>query len=112
MQENIYNCFRMFFLLVIVFLDASKPFMNPLVTSITNAALIVYIPSSVGVSLWLLHRTMLGRGAILPFLNANDTRAVLGRSTERGQWRTLLTFVHTWLMLNRFLSGQCNSFIC
>ncbi|KAE9382843.1 hypothetical protein BT96DRAFT_1027491 [Gymnopus androsaceus JB14] len=110
MQENIYTCFRVFSLFAIFILDASKPFMNPLVTSIANAALIVFIPSSVGVSLWL-HRTMLGRGPILPlaFSVTNGTRAVFGRNTEGGQLRTLLTFVHAWLMLSRFLGAISES---
>ncbi|KAE9400417.1 hypothetical protein BT96DRAFT_992930 [Gymnopus androsaceus JB14] len=102
MQENIYTYLRVFSLFAIFILDASKPFMNPLITSIANAALIVFIPSSVCVPLWL-HRMMLGRGPMLPFSNTNDTRALLGRNTGTGQWRTLLTFVHAWLMLSRFL---------
>ncbi|KAE9382522.1 hypothetical protein BT96DRAFT_930253 [Gymnopus androsaceus JB14] len=53
--------------------------MNPIVTSIANAARIVYIPSSVGVSLWLLRRAKLGREEMLPLSNTNDTQAVLGR---------------------------------
>ncbi|KAE9393182.1 hypothetical protein BT96DRAFT_231662 [Gymnopus androsaceus JB14] len=96
MQENIYTYIRVSSLLAIVVLDGSKPFMKPFVTPIANAALIVYIPSSVGVSLWLLHRPMLGQGAMLPSSNMNATRA-------RGQLGTLLAFVHAWLMLSRFL---------
>ncbi|KAE9393174.1 hypothetical protein BT96DRAFT_979055 [Gymnopus androsaceus JB14] len=95
-------CFHVFSLLAIVVLDVSKPFMNPFVASIANAALIVYIPSSVGVSLWLLHRTMLGQGAMLPSSNTNDTRT-------RGQLGTALAFVHAWLMLSRFLGAISES---
>ncbi|KAE9382750.1 hypothetical protein BT96DRAFT_1047230 [Gymnopus androsaceus JB14] len=107
MQENTYIVFLASSLLGIVLLDALvKSFMKSIqAASIVNAALIVWLPSSVGVSLWLLHHTMLGvLPFTLPFWNTSDIRAVVGRRvTEAGKFGTLLAFGHAWLTLSRFI---------
>lgn len=103
MQENSYIFLLVFSFLSIVFLDALKPFMKPHAMLIVNAALIMWLPSSVCVSLWILRRSRLGISFALPFWNTNNTRAVV---VQRGEFGTLLAFGHAWLMLSRLLGGQ------